>query len=113
MLTKSVLNKAADLISIFGLAKGILEDEKHQLCAIGAINVAMTGDVDSFSFYPSDYDHGASATPRIPAFDDAIHQGLSRRGRRLRAHPMAEIIDYNNDPKTTKNDMIDFLREIA
>lgn len=50
MLTSEVLRKAREVLVECGHCKGVLNDAEGRVCAMGAINQAITGDPRGFVF---------------------------------------------------------------
>ncbi len=98
------LDKAADVITERGWCQGEPQDASGQLCAIGAINIAVLG--------------RASVVADGVAYDGYAKLDSSQRGalvahEMLRATIETEIVSWNDDEGRTKGEVVAALRAAA
>ena len=84
-----LLLRAADLIEERGHAKSALEDEKGRLCALGALNLAHSGNATNWS---------------------GARDFIKARNKLARQVKSNMISCWNNRPERTQQEVIDALR---
>lgn len=95
MKVSTVCAKAAKLIEERGLAKAVLVDREGRLCINGAVNLVLNGDPHIWGDLDSPARRFLAARPTIV------------RGRYY------DVAVWNNRPKTTKSQVVGFLRRAA
>lgn len=91
-----VLNDAADLLELYGWCRGRTEDSRGRRCALGAL--------------------GACAGLNIPLFQAgnyALASYLVTEGGKGGSAREFSVVDWNDDPYRTANDVVTALRKTS
>jgi hypothetical protein len=100
-----ILETAADVIERDGHAKRTMENEIGQKCATGAINVAITGEAHYFNWLL-----GGQACKIVC---EALELAVNRADSLPSDGVVNTVVDWNNKPSTTAQEVIDGLRKSA
>lgn len=95
----NIFDKAADILEANGWCKGELEDDQGRRCAYGALEAAA--------------DHSGGTDGDIVAAEELADARLVDSGRAERGGSGFILIDWNNAPETTGEDVIRLFRELA
>lgn len=100
----NIIAKAAQEIETRGWCRGSLQNERGEVCALGALHYAMVGHWDG------DYwknDHQREAVLKVLA----AHLPADFEGRY--PYPASRVVSYNNYPGRTKQDMLELFEKAA
>ena len=101
MIDKAIFAKAADIIEERGWHQGTYQGADGEVCFLGAINVAATGNAYA---WPTEVD--------TDAFHKWVGQQWARKTKK-KWNGKGNIGGWNDAKRRTKAQVINFLRELA